>query len=103
MKFIFPQNYDTSSKFLGVIDYSTAIINIVWIAFVFFLSAIFTSSLLYRICFSIALSIPVLIFSIVGFNNENIVYVLIYIIKFYFHPKIYIYKKQLFYVDKEQS
>ena len=35
MKFIFPQNYKFNNKILGVFDYSTAIINIVWYVFVY--------------------------------------------------------------------
>ena len=30
MKFIFPQNYHFKNKILGFIDYSVAILNIVW-------------------------------------------------------------------------
>ena len=31
MKFIFPQNYDFKNKLLGIFDYSTIFINIIWI------------------------------------------------------------------------
>ena len=42
MKFVFPQNYKFNNKILGIIDYSTAIINIIWYAFVFlFINFIF--------------------------------------------------------------
>ena len=30
MKFIFPQNYNFTSKLLGFIDYTTVILNIIW-------------------------------------------------------------------------
>ena len=35
MKFIFPQNYKFNNKLFGIIDYSTAIVNIVWYVFIF--------------------------------------------------------------------
>ena len=30
MKFIFPQNYKFTTKVLGIIDYQTAILNLIW-------------------------------------------------------------------------
>ena len=30
MNFIFPQNYNFKNKILGIIDYSTAILNVSW-------------------------------------------------------------------------
>ena len=35
MKFIFPQNYSFKNKFLGIIDYSTLIINLIFYIFIF--------------------------------------------------------------------
>ena len=93
LKFIYPQNYNTNSKLLGLMDYSTAIFNIIWLLFVFVLSNIFFNSLSFKISVCIIFYLPILIFSIVGFNNENIVYVILYIIKFYSKPRLYIYSK----------
>ena len=92
MKFIFPQNYNFRSKFLGFIDYSTAILNALWAAFVFCILNIILSSFKIKIFIFIVLCLPVFIFSIVGFNHENIIYVLIYILKYINMPKIYLYK-----------
>lgn len=92
MKFIFPQNYNFSSKFLGFIDYSTAIINILWFVFIFCILNILFSSLQLKIFLFIILCFPFLIFSIVGFNHENILYVMFYILKFLNSPKTYLYK-----------
>ena len=63
MKFIFPQNYNFKSKFLGIIDYSTLFLNIVWDLFIF------------------------------GFNHENILCIIIYLIKYFKNSKLYLYKK----------
>ena len=37
MKFIFPKNYNFKNKIFGIIDYSTALVNIIWYAFIFLL------------------------------------------------------------------
>ena len=66
MKFIFPTNYNFRNKILGVLDYPTAIFNVFYFC--------------------------ILLFSIVGFNHENILYSLYYIIKYFIKPKIYLYK-----------
>lgn len=93
MKFIFPQNYNFNSKLFGFIDYSTAILNIVWFVFIFCLVNILFSSLNLKIFFFIVLCFPLLIFSIVGFNHENIIYVFLYISKYLRNPKVYLYRK----------
>ena len=92
MKFIIPQNYDFSSKLFGIIDYSTAILNVVWCTFVFCIINFFISSLFIKIFIFIILCLPVLLFSIVGFNHEKIIYVLTYLLKYALSQKIYLYK-----------
>ena len=93
IKFIFPQNYNFSSKILGVIDYSTAVVNLIWFIFIFCFFNIFLNNLTFKICFIIIFYLPLFIFSIVGFNNENIIYVLFYILKFIKNKKIYLFNK----------
>ena len=92
MKFIFPQNYNFNNKLFGFIDYSTAIVNVVWFCFIFCLVNLFFSNVNIKIFLFITLYLPVLIFSIVGFNHENIVYVFMYIVKYINSHKIYLYK-----------
>ena len=93
MKFIFPQNYNFKNKFLGIIDYSTLIINIIFYAFIFSICNLFFHNQTIKIFFFISTCFPVLILSITGLNNENIFLVCIYIIKFFKNRKIYLYKK----------
>ena len=92
MKFIIPQNYNFKSKLLGIIDYSTAILNIIWDTLIFCIINIFVSSLVIKIFLFIILCFPILIFSIIGFNHENIVYVLLYLIKYASSQKVYLFK-----------
>ncbi len=92
MKFIIPQNYDFSAKLFGIIDYSTAFVNVVWYIFIFCLVNFFVSTLFFKIFIFIIFCFPMFLFSIIGFNHENILYVLLYILKFVFCQKVYLYK-----------
>lgn len=71
MKFIFPQNYDFSTKLFGLIDYSTAILNAIWSGFILILINIIFKSLNIKIFLFIMLSFPVLLFSIIGINRRK--------------------------------
>ena len=93
MKFIIPQNYIFKNKLFGFMDYSTAIFNVVWALLVFLILKIFPFSLNIKIGAFIMLYFPLLIFSFFGFNNENFLYVLSYIIKFLINSKVYFYGK----------
>ena len=93
MKFIFPQNYNFKNKFLGIIDYSTLILNIIWDLFVFScINLIFQDNTI-KIFIFVVLCLPLLLFSIIGFNHENIIYIIIYLIKYFKNPKLYLYIK----------
>lgn len=93
MKFIFPKNFDFKSKLFGVFDYFTIIIDIIYFLFVFSLCNLFFSSLYIKTFIIISLCFPILLLSIVGLNNENIFLVLIYILKYFIRPKLYLYNK----------
>lgn len=93
MKFIFPQNYHFKNKILGVIDYTTAIVNIVWCGIVLFLIHFVFSSLTIKVILFILLCFPLFLFSFSGFHGENIISVFFYIIKFMIRQKLYFYGK----------
>ncbi len=93
MKFIIPQNYNLKNKFLGVLDYPTILINLVWIYLVFNISHIFSTSLYVQLSFVIILCLPLILFSILGVNNENISQIIIYLVKYILKPKLYIFYK----------
>lgn len=93
MKFIFPQNYNLNTKILGIIEYQTAIFDLVWGVIVFILLNIFVNSLNTKIFLFIILVFPVLIFSIVGVNGENLIYFISYLVKYLYRPKVYVYEK----------
>ena len=93
MKFIFPQNYDFTNKLLGVLDYSTVFINVIWDIFVFIISNIIFSNWTLKLSVIVVFCFPLLLFSFAGFNGENILYVLSYFIHFLYRQKIFLYKK----------
>lgn len=93
MNFVFPSNYNFKNKLFGLIDYTTAIINVVWYIFSFCLVNLFFSDLNFRILFFSVLAIPFFIFSIINNRNESILIVLTYIFKFFYSPKLYFYRK----------
>lgn len=49
-----------------------------------------------KIILFIVLNGPITLISIIGFNGENIVYVLLYVFKFYINRQVYLYKKNFF-------
>ena len=101
MKFIFPQNYRFKSKFLGIMDYGTLIFNVICGIIIFGIVNILAISLSMKIFLFICLFIPIILMSIVGFNGENAIFVLGYIIKFLLKPKILLYKKRIYFYSKE--
>ena len=95
MKFVFPQNYNFSAKIFGIIDYTSAILDLIWGVLVYLIVNFLFYSWTLKIFIMLILIFPVLIFSIVGINGENIIYVMTYIIKYLIKQKIYLYDKIL--------
>lgn len=93
MKFIFPQNYNFDSKLLGFIDYTTVILNIVWGLIVFSIVYFLIPNITFKISIFIVLFFPFALLSIIGFNHERMLYIIKYLFKYIFSPKIYLYKK----------
>ncbi len=93
MNFIFPQNYNFKNKFLGIIDYSTLIINIIFYLFIFSLCNLLFTNINIKIFIFISTCFPLFILSITGINNENIFLVFIYIYKFFKNRRVYLYEK----------
>ena len=89
MKFIFPQNYNFKNKLFVILDYSSLILDVI----IFILINLFFKSLNIKIFIFVLFCFPILLFSIIGFNHENIVYILIYIINYIKSPKLYLYSK----------
>lgn len=93
MKFIFPQNYKMKTKILGILDYQTAILDLIWATMTYFAINTIINNLNIKIFLFIIFVFPVLIFSIVGVNGENIINVIIYMTKYIIKPKLLFYSK----------
>lgn len=93
MKFIFPQNYRFKNKLFGIIDYSSLILNIIWDIFIYFLVNFIFKSLNVKIFLFIIFCLPILLFSMIGFNHENIIYIFTYVFKYVKKQKLYFYNK----------
>ena len=93
MNFIFPSNYAFKNKIFGFIDYTSAIINLLWYIFVFSLVNLIFSNINIKITLFFTFCLPFFIFTILNNKNENILLILNYIIKFIFNKKIYFYRK----------
>ena len=93
MKFIFPQNYQFKNKLFGIIDYSSLILNIIWGIFIYIFINLFFQNINIKIFIFILFFLPIFLFSIIGFNHENIIYIITYLYKYIINNKLYLYKK----------
>ena len=93
MKFIFPQNYKFNTKIFGLINYQTAILNVIWDSLVFLILNMIFKNLNIKIFLFIMLCFPMIIFSIIGVNGDSLISVLIYMSKFIIKPKLLFYSK----------
>lgn len=93
MQFIFPENYNFKNKLFGMFDYSTVIINIAWCLVLFKITKILPFNLNIKISLFITFYFPLLLFSLFGFNHENIFYFFSYMWKFITNRKVYFFSK----------
>ena len=91
MKFIVPKNYNYHLKILGVIDYPTAIFNLVILALLWIVLSPLLTNILRKTAVVIILYLPILLITIVESQNESPVYRMYYLLKFLLGPKIYLY------------
>ena len=97
MKFIFPQNYNFKNKLFGFLDYSTIFLNLIWFLFIFLFINLFFNNINIKIFLFIIFCFPVFLLSLFGFNGENISYVFLYLIKFLFRQKSYLFSKDKYF------
>ena len=90
MNFIVPQNFNFKNKFLGLIDYPTLIFDFIYLSVLNTILNIFIHDLLVKLIFIIILFLHICVMSLFSFNNESFIYVLFYIVKYYFSPRLYI-------------
>lgn len=94
MHFIFPKNYDFRPKIFGILDYSTAIIDVILGIIIYFLINIFVKNINIKINIFISLYLPVILFSILGINQESFSSIIRYTFKFIKNQNVYLYNKK---------
>lgn len=93
MNFIIPQNYKFKNKIFGLIDYPTAIFNIVWNVILYFILKNINIDVTKKIFIFSSISFPIFLLTLIGFNNESPIYAFRYLINYFIKPKIYLFKK----------
>lgn len=92
MKFIFPKNYRYKNKIFGIIDYSTAIINLIFYVIVYFITNFIFKQISMKIFVFVLVCFPCFLLSIVGSERENVFFVIKYVLKYIKSKKLYLYK-----------
>lgn len=85
-------NLNRRFKWLGIIDYKSLIILLIYLFVLWNVSYLFVSNIVYRVYIEIVLAIPVIGLFYSNKSSESIFDILIIIIKFYISPKLYVYK-----------
>lgn len=94
MKFILPKNYDIKPKILGTFDFYSLLISGIFILLTFFICSLFNLTISNTISIIIIFNLPLFLFLNFGINNENILYIFFYLLKYLVSTKIYIYTKE---------
>lgn len=92
MIYIFPKNYEYKEKLFGILSYSSVIINIIWIIFIYNMLKNVKIEIIYKINILTILEFPLIIYTYLK-REEELMYRLWYIIRFIFKRKLYIFKK----------
>lgn len=91
--YIFPNNYDDSGKFLGLIEYRTLVITVVWFAVTIGLYYALPVNIHIKVYGFIFTFFPPAIFLIIGINGDNVLDFIRYFIKFSKNAGVYTYNK----------
>lgn len=94
MHFIIPKNYKFKNKIFGIVDYPTAIVNLVLDVVIYFILKNLNINISTKIFIFTTLSFPVLLLTMIGFNNESPIYTFSYIVKFILKQKVYLFRKE---------
>ena len=90
--YIFPKNYNFKNKIGGVIDYPTAIFNLLFLFLLYKFISIVKLTLTSKLIFISIFYTPIFLVSIFNHNDDNIICIAYYVIKFLVRPKLYLYK-----------
>lgn len=88
-------NYNRNIKFMGIIDYKSLVIIIIYIVIVFNLLRLLPFNLEILIYIFLTLVIPVVVVFCVNLNNESTVDVIITMLRFMVNKKIFVKEKDV--------
>ena len=94
MNFIIPKNYNFKNKLFGMIDYNTAIFNTICNVLLYFILKNIEITISIKICIFSSLSFPVLLLTLIGFNNESPIYTIKYLLNYLKSQKVFLFKKE---------
>ncbi len=94
MNFIIPKNYNFKNKLFGIIDYTTAIFNTIWNVLLYFILKNIEITISIKICIFSSISFPVLLLTLIGFNNESPIYTIKYLLNYLKSQKVFLFKKE---------
>lgn len=94
-------NFNRKNKWLGIIDYKSLLIIIIYIILVINIIRIFNITFDIAIYLLIFATLPVIVIFTIDVNNETCIDMLLIIIKFFINKKIYINKKHACDLSKE--
>jgi len=92
-EFIFPMNYKNKEKFLGIIDYRTLGVILLFSIVIFFILKNFEIELVFKVSIFIMVVGFFSILILVGINGENMLDFLYFMIKYAVNEKVYVYRK----------
>ena len=93
INFIFPKNYKFKSKLFGFIDYTTAIFVVSYGVIMLIILNLIFNNLNIKIYLFVSLYFPIVLFSFLGINNENIIDIIKYLFKYFISKKVILYGK----------
>ena len=95
-------NFNRKNKWLGIIDYKSLLIIIIYVIIVINAIKIFNVNFNIAIYILILATLPVIVICTIDVNNETCIDMLLIIIRFFKHKKIYTNKKYACDLSKER-
>ena len=84
------QNFNRNTRWLGIIDYKSLIVLIVYMYVIYFITGILNIKILVRLYVLVIFSIPMIILTVMYSNEESVIDMLITIVKYILRPKKYV-------------
>lgn len=84
------QNFNRNARWLGIIDYKSLIVLLIYMYVIYFITGILNIKILVRLYVLVIFSIPMIILTVMYSNEESVIDMLITIAKYILRPKKYV-------------